>query len=81
MKTYGMSLAKRVTIPGDDSSVHLSAEIEIPLATVGTPSTATDVLLEARALQWLVTETHTYLIEVSAYLMDEGPDEMLVRTF
>ncbi len=79
--TYGMTLMKRVSKPGDDSAVQMSEEIELPLATVESPSTRNNIVLKAQAIGWLATETLTYLIEVAAYLMDQGPDELLIRTF
>lgn len=43
------------------------------------PSTPNDTLVLFRVLNWAVTETHTYLIEVSAYLLDVKTDVIEVE--
>lgn len=81
VNTYGMRLVKKVAKVGSDVAIQFGEEIEMPLGTIGTPVGSTNVTLQARANQWLITETRTYFIELQAYLLEEGPEEMLVRTF
>lgn len=81
LKSYAMTFERRIENIGDDLYGKYAEEIEFPLCVVDTPVTATDLTLTGRAPAWLATEAHIFLIEVQAYLLDEGPSELLIRTF
>lgn len=81
LKTYGMKLSVKSTgYYGYSTPVH---PITFPLATIGIPGTATDMMLEGQFHNWLATETHRALITVQAYLMPEevGPRQMTIRSY
>ncbi len=81
VKTYGMTMEKRFLGAGSNQYGLLPTGVEFPLATIGIPAPGTNVLLQARAYSWLITDTHKFLFEVQAYLLDLGPSEMLIRSF
>lgn len=80
IKVYGMMLSRELT------SVHLKdntmvSEIAFPLCTIGIPSTSTDLVLKGKFANWSVTETHRILLEVHAYLLEMGPDQLTVKSY
>lgn len=81
VKSYGKSQQFTFQNVGLDSRSGRAQEKEFTILTIGNPSSPTDVLLTARATAWVIAETHRFMIEVHAYLLDVTPEEPIIRTF
>ena len=81
VKSYGKYETFTFLNTGNTTRSGFDQQKEFTLVTIGNPSTATDVLLLARASAWLITETHRFIIELQAYLLDVTPEQPIERSF
>ncbi len=73
VKSYGSEFAREIsTIGRIGGTANSRDEMEFNIAYPGgiNPSAALDTILTLRSHTWSIAETRTYLVEVTAYLLD-----------